>query len=583
MGAQGSLWEVHPPPAGGVDRASQGGALAPPDRPYQREALAGGSGYPGIFRCLDEHLAALLVLPTGTGKTRVFAHVAWEYVRRRGRRVLVVAHRTELISQAANRLVLDVGFRPDEVGIEQASSRSGHEPVVVGSVQSLQGARLERFGPDEFGLIITDEAHHAPASSYRALYEHFEGARRLGVTATPDRLDGAGLGKWFGAIAYAYEIRDAIEDGWLVPLRARIVTVDSIDLSSVRRTAGDLNEQDLDAVLTSIPALAGVAKPTLELVGDRPTLIFANSVAHARLLADTLNRLRPGSAVAVDGSADPFSRRAVLDSFSRREFQFLINCALYTEGVDLPLVSAVVMARPTQSRSLYAQMAGRGTRLLGRSYAESQAAGKHDCLILDMVGNAGRHRLVCALDILDSSVDEPVRRRCKAKLEEGEFDVVEALEVAQREEVQQQRLDLVEQLKVRYRVVDALDQFAVLGVRPRPGRWGGARATERQLEVLERAKIKGAEKLDRGEASAVIDAIMRRRREGLCSLPMAMQLIRRGLNPDLPFETARRVMDAIAANGWRTPAEVADDPALQITAEQLEAKRQELRLDQGGA
>jgi transcriptional antiterminator Rof (Rho-off) len=234
------------------------------------------------------------------------------------------------------------------------------------------------------------------------------------------------------------------------------------------------------------------------------------------------------------------------------------------------------MARPTESRSLFCQMAGRVTRLLGATWEESERNGKLDCLLLDFVGNAGRHRLVTALDLLDGSVDGAVRRRAVKRSQEEEIDVIEALETAEREEVVQQRLDLV--ASVRYRVVEVEDQFALLGVRPRPGRWGGAAITTGQLEVLKRAKIKGADKLDRGQASAVIDALVARRRQGLCTLPMASRLLRAGVNPDLTFERAHAVIDAIAANGWRgVPASLLEsEPDLLLSPESMAAKRKAL-------
>jgi superfamily II DNA or RNA helicase len=548
---------------------------APPElRPYQREALYGGKGFPGIFKRLNEHRAALLVLPTGCGKTLVFAKVAESRVRRQGR-VLVLAHRTELIEQAANRLLSDTDLVEGDIGIEQASRRaldSAH--VWVASVATLRGKRLERLPPDYFGTIITDEAHHAPAKTYRGIYERFPKAERLGVTATPDRLDGAGLFSLFGGLAYVYEIRDAINDRYLVPIRARMVFVDSIDLSQVTSHHGDLDEGQLEDVLLQQEALHGIAKPTVELSGERTTLVFANGVQHAHQLAAVINGYAPGQAVALDGDTDDAVRRVTLRDYLRGQFRYLVNCALFTEGVDLPPVSCIVMARPTESRALYAQMAGRGTRLLGRTLEDSIAAGKSDCLILDMVGNAGRHRLVCALDVLDSGIDEAVKKRAWAKAAEGDVDVMAALEQAAHEEMVQQRLDIV--AKVRYRVVEVDDQVALLGVRPRAGRWGGAEITGPQLEVLKRAKIKGAEKLDRGQASEVIDALKSRRQAGLCTLPQAGILLRHGLNPDVTFERASLIIDSIIKNRWHVPPELLQDPTLVLSAETMAEKRKAL-------
>lgn len=513
-------------------------------RRYQREALHEAD------LAIETRRAGLLVAATGTGKTTIFSKLI-EHRVDLDERVLVLAHRTELIQQARNRLLQDTELGEFDVGVEQASQHSSPaHKAVVASVQTMKGKRLQGFAPDAFDGIVTDEAHHAPASTYRKIFEHFKGAWRIGVTATPDRLDGKGLAKWFHSVCYAYEIRDAIQDGYLVPIRAKIVLVDSIDLSNVRKKHGDLHEGDLDEVLRKAEAVQGIVKPTLDLAGSRPTLVFANSVAHAHLLADAFNQYREGSAVALDGSASPEHRENTLQRFRWGQFQFLINCALFTEGVDLPLVACVVMARPTSSRALYTQMAGRGSRCLGANIQESRANGKEDLLILDLVGNAGKHKLVCALDILDSSVDEKVRRNARKKAieEDDGVEIEGALEEAEEEVLEQLRLDV--QAKVKYRTIEAQDQFTILGVRPRRGRWGGMPMTPRQREVLERAKVKGIDDLDKGAASQVIDRIFRRRKEGLCTLPMATQLAARGFDPDLDFETAKWVMSELTKYGW---------------------------------
>jgi superfamily II DNA or RNA helicase len=563
---QHALWT----PEGAVAVAPSGVEL----RSYQHEALDGGRGFPGVYGALEEHGSALLVLPTGTGKTTVFARVAERYARR-GERVLILAHRSELIEQARRRLLADTGMRESEVGTEQASRRfAPTDQVVVGSVATLRGKRLERIPPDYFGLIVTDEAHHARAAGYEAIYRHLAAARRLGVTATPDRHDGKGLGKWHQALGYVYEIRDAIADRFLVPIRARMIFVDAIDLSQVRKHHGDLDENEVAAVMERAEALHGVAKPTVELAGERPTLIFATRVTHARALADVLNGYAPGQARSIDGTSPDELRRQTLADFEARRFRYLVNVALFTEGVDIPLTSCVVTARPTESRGLYCQMVGRGTRLLGATWEESLRRGKEDLLVLDMCGNSGRHKLVCALDILDSSTDEAVRRRAVKRAQEEEIEVGEALERAAREEVLQQRLDLV--ASVRYRVVDVQDQFSLLGVRPRAGRWGGVGATEKQLAMLERAKVKGFDKLDRGQASDVIDALFKRRSAGLCTLPMASVLLRQGLNPDLPMQRASEVIQALRDNNWKLPPALLADESLILSQEALTKKREQM-------
>ncbi len=373
---------------------------APPiPRPYQVAASAAvRSGWARGLR------SQLLVLATGTGKTVIAADEIRHEVQL-GHRVLFVAHREELLEQTQRKLA-DVGIA---AGIEQASRRAGLQPVVIASVQTLRGARLAKFDPDEFGLVAVDEAHHAPAPSYRGVFDRFTGARVLGLTATPDRGDGLPLGDMFEAVAYRYEIREAIRDGFLAPLVARRIVLDGVDLSSVRAVRGDLDPQQLAAAMETEQAIHGVVVPVLELAGDRPTIVFGCDVQHAQMLATCLNRYRAGAARAVWGDMPSDQRRSTLEAFSRGEFQFCTNVDVLTEGYDNPRVSCVVNARPTKSRAAYVQRCGRGTRLLGKTYAESLANGKRDCLLLDVTGTAGKHRLIGPIDALNGDIPEDVR------------------------------------------------------------------------------------------------------------------------------------------------------------------------------
>ena len=237
-------------------------------RPYQVEAVE------RILLDLDRVRSTLLVCPTGTGKTQIFSEVARRW-RPRGR-VLVLAHRDELIEQAKTRMEqFGLQVKIEKADLCAARDLAGTD-VVVASVQTLaHESRRLAYNPSTFGLLIVDEAHHAPAPSYRNIIGYFSGARVLGVTATPDRGDEIALGNIFESVAFEYDLRDAIDEGWLVPIRQKAVTVQGLDLSHVRTTAGDLNDGDLDRVLTEEQTLHGMVGPTVELAGHRPTLIFA--------------------------------------------------------------------------------------------------------------------------------------------------------------------------------------------------------------------------------------------------------------------------------------------------------------------
>jgi superfamily II DNA or RNA helicase len=300
-------------------------------RPYQEDAFT------GVRTQLRDNRSTLLVLPTGSGKTFIFSRIAhdWperDYAQELSQRVLVLAHRDELLQQARQRIAKETG---ELVGLEQAEARAGLERIVVGSVQTLcQPDRLGGWKPDAFGLVICDEAHHGPSPSYKRIFEHFASAKLLGVTATPDRADEKAMGQVFESVAYVYEIEDAISDAWLVPIRVRQVFIDAIKLAACRTTAGDLNQGDLDAAMAVEEALHGVVNATIEQAGDRKTIVYTTSVDNATRLAEIFNRYQPGTARDVNGKTPMDIRRGILAGFERGDFQRLVNCGIATEGFD---------------------------------------------------------------------------------------------------------------------------------------------------------------------------------------------------------------------------------------------------------
>lgn len=535
-------------------------------RPYQREAIE------AVIDDLDLARSTLLVLPTGTGKTVCFAEIANRFHQQDRGRVLVLAHREELIRQAVDKIQ---SWTPLKCEIEMADARaqldSLYPPdVVVASVQSIsRKKRLERFAEFDFSLIIVDEAHHAPASTYRGILDYFAFAKILGVTATPDRGDRAALGQVFQQVAYVYEMRQAIEDGYLVPLVQKAVDVQGLDLSSVRTTAGDLNAGDLEAKLREEEHLHHVADPVAELAAGRKVLIFATTVAHAHDLARVLRGYHSGgsqvTAEALDGSAPPELRARVIDRFRRGETRVLVNCALFTEGFDLPAIDCVAIARPTKSRALYAQMVGRGTRL-------SPETGKKDLLILDFRGNAGRHKLVTPKDILGGNMTPAVSARADAILEKNpSMPVHQAVKAAEDEIAEMERQALEEQERKKAadeerrkiavatkKKVREVDPFAVIGSTGH-GRAGGGAPSERQIEELRRLGFPAEQNvwaLDAQGAEQLITTLRERRKQGKASFKMARLLKKFGFNPDMEAEEAKRIIKTIAANNWRVPPEL---------------------------
>lgn len=511
-------------------------------RPYQVEALA------NIEEALTRVRSTLLVAATGCGKTTIFA----EHIARRSHRgpALVLAHRTELIEQAAKRIRTQTGLG---VSIEKAERYAEmNSPVVIASVQTLGEGRLRRWAPDHFADLIVDECHHAIAPSYRTIIDHFAGAKVLGVTATPDRADEQAMGQVFDEVAHIYEIGDAITDGWLCRIRAMYIRCDAVDLAGVHTVAGDLNQGELEMVMSSEAALHQVARPTIEEAGDRPTAVFTTSVANAHRMAEVFNRYQPNSTRAIDGTTDETTRRRTLSDFDQGRFQRIINVGVLTEGWDCPRVACISMGRPTKSRALYAQMAGRGTRPF---------PGKADLLLLDFVGNAGKHRLVSAADILAGKYPEDIVAAAQEAIEKDPgADVYHALasaEAAAQRAAAEEAARLAAaarraaaKTKVTYQKVE-VDPFKLMDIAPSryAGRFGDAPATESQLALLAKKKIPAPANLSKRDASRLLDAAFDRQDQGLCTFGQAKWLSEIGYDKNLSFDQARGVLDAYVANG----------------------------------
>lgn len=490
-------------------------------RPYQVAAIAAieAQWAAGI-------LCTLLVLATGGGKTVIFAEAARSVVHA-GRRALVLAHREELLEQAQSKLA-DVGVL---AGIEKADRRAGRAPTVVASVQSLQGKRLAALDPREFGLVVVDEGHHVMAPSYRKILAHFAGVPILVVTATPDRGDGKGLREVVQTVAYRYELRDAIRDQWLVPIVARRIFVDSIDLSGIKSRAGDLAQDELAEVMAADGAVIGVVVPLLEQAGDRRTIVFAVSVAHAMALAQAICERKPGAARFAHGEMDRAARAELLADYRAGRFQFLVNCALYTEGFDEPSVACVACVRPTKSRALYTQMVGRATRLLGISLEESIANGKRDCLVLDMVGNAGRHKLVGPLDALaDGDVPDDVRKEAERMLEDDVQDLDGLVDEAAAE-LERRREEIRRGAHASYFARDVDPFFGEQLGEPYTEPWALELATiEERTELISIGLKKVPAGLTRGEARQILEADRKRRKLGLATYKQCSLLARFGVD-----------------------------------------------------
>ena len=496
-------------------------------RPYQRECIEEiEKRPPGAY---------LIQMATGLGKTVTFSRIP-----RRGR-MLILSHREELVRQPLK-------YFDCMCGIEQAENHAGPlDEVVSASVQSIT-RRLDRLGPDEFDVIVCDEAHHAAAKSYRKVFEHFRPRMLLGFTATPNRADNVRLGDIFSDIIFQRDLRWGVENGYLCDIFCRRVDI-GYDLRGVRLSHGDYAPGELEK------AMDGTADAVAEAYRDMAkgaTLIFAASVEQARQIAERI----PGAAVVTGETKD---RAKLIEAFTRGEVPCIVNCMVFTEGTDIPRVETVIIARPTQSDTLYCQMVGRGLRLY---------PGKERLNLIDCVGVTGKANLCTAPSLLGLDVSSiPERRRSELQgllfelpnaaarasdCPESWIRNVEIVDLWSREQGYRLHnvawfkhpdgsltLSLKGQRPLRLPAADALGMVSIRGEKTpmqqaldraftwlcenraeqryiwdaeQSKRWGKQPASEKQLAMIQR-RLKGfdADGLTKGQASLILNRLAGRR------------------------------------------------------------------------
>ena len=517
-------------------------------RPYQSEARTAveddwESGY----------LRTLLVLPTGCGKTIVFCKIIEDQVRL-GRRALILAHRGELLEQAADKLAKATGLGCAVEKAEESCLGSWYR-VVVGSVQSMtRESRLSRFKENYFDVIVVDEAHHCLSDSYQRVLDHFGGARVLGVTATPDRGDMRNLGQYFEHLAYEYTLPRAIKEGFLCPIKAVTIPL-KLDLTGVGIQAGDFKNSDIDTALD--PYLHQIADEMVHYCADRKTVVFLPLVKTSQKFRNILNTKGFQAAEVNGGSAD---RSEVLQDFADGKYNVLCNSMLLTEGWDCPPVDCIVVLRPTKVRSLYSQMVGRGTRL-------SPETGKDHLLLLDFLWHTERHELchpadlICENEEVAKKMTEQIQAAgCPVDIEEAEKkasdDVVREREesLAQKlEEMRGRKKKLVDplQFEMSIQAEDLSSYVPAFG-------WEMSPPSDAQLKALEKYGIFPDEIDNAGKASMLLDRLNKRRAEGLTTPKQIRFLERKGFLHvgTWQFSEAKNMIDRIAGNDWHVPRDV---------------------------
>ena len=490
--------------------------------------------------------------PAAVDKTVVAADVVKKQVDL-GEKVLFLAHRWELLDQAAKKIKtfagIDSGFEKGEM-----SNLNGLFPVTVGSVQTLcRKPRLDKFPRDYFQTLIVDEAHHSVSNSYQTVLDHFNGAKVLGMTASIDRADKRDLGEYYDSIAYEYSMRKAIKDGYLVPIIAKMIPLE-LDLRNVRITTGDFNAEDTAHALE--PYLEEIAARMAIHCADRKTVVFLPLVRISQQFRNILER-HGFSAVEVNGQSP--DREQKLKDFENGKYNILCNCSLLLEGWDCPSVDCVVVLRPTKSRALYQQAVGRGTRLF---------PGKDNLLVLDFLWQVEKHSL-CGPSSLSDKEDK-TREKIDEMIKEDEdgIDIFGVEDEAEKkvmdEEAAKRGSTLARQLeKVKGRKSRSVDpiQYAfsiaaedLANFEPSFA-WQMEPPTEKQVSFLEGRGIDPNSVDNAGMASLLIDRLIMRQKEGLSTPKQIRVLERYGFRHvgTWSFESASHIIGMLASNHWRLP------------------------------
>jgi superfamily II DNA or RNA helicase len=513
-------------------------------RPYQHDAVQSVKREWG-----EGHQKTLLVLPTGTGKTIVFCKLAEDMVRR-GERVLILAHRGELLDQAADKMFQATGLKCNVEKADQSAFDGWHR-ITVGSVQTMmRESRLKNFRPSYYQSIIVDEAHHALADTYQRVLNHFPAAKVLGVTATPDRGDQRSLGEYFSSIAYSYPLPKAIRDGYLCRIVAHTLPL-QIDLSAVKVQAGDYQAAGLDTALT--PYLAAIVMEMKKHCMDRKTLVFLPLIKTSQYMRDLLNDAG-FRACEVNGNSE--DRAEVLADFASGKYNVCCNSMLLTEGFDLPSIDCVICLRPTKIRSLYCQLIGRGTRI---------HPGKENLLLLDFLWMSQRHDLCRPAHLLAENEHQTKAATAKINEAEGPVDLEQMQELAVAGEIHEREEALLKELdrlkRKRGSVTDPL-AFAMqimdsdLQNYVPDGIAASQPADLAKLERLIQAGIDATKITSAGQADAFLAVLDKRSDKATPNTVRKLKSYGFQNVENWSKDSANKMVRRIAINQWRVPAGV---------------------------
>lgn len=493
----------------------------------------------------DRVRATLVVSATGTGKTVVMAELAKRTLHD-GHGVLWLAHRDELLRQGQRALSrMGITGLIEKAGERALTGFGTMSKCVIASVQTLREDRLRQWPVDAFSLIIVDEAHHSPATTYRAILDYFERARVVGFTATAERLDGQNVGRIYESLAFEYSLPQAVRDGWLVrPKIAQIITDPPIDLRNIRVTAGDLNSGDLEREIMA--NMDNIVNETRELLQGRKTIAFTPDIYSAYSLAEAYKMvgLKATYIASKDHNGRPMSferRRQVAKEFQSDKYDLVANPMAWTEGVDLPFVDTVMNLRPTKSTSLLSQILGRATRLL---------EGKDHCLFVDLSCRTDI-KLASVVDLFDDSDrSDEVLKKARELVNTGQQkDPLAALELAEElHQIDLQKKIALQERQARFtpRIFDPLAAMELIGVtrKESDSSWFETRpADEKDKKFLDKYYNKpkkdgtprhylDVESLSFYEAKNLKRKTVKRINENLCNHNQMALLIAKGMPPE---------------------------------------------------
>lgn len=522
------------------------------------------------LRGFETHRTGLIVKPTGTGKTVVAAETCRRWT---AGRIMFLAESRQILRQAQASIMEWTG---EGVGLEQAENYSCGERIVCASRQTLAAGdlRLEKYVRNPPTLIIVDEAHHAGKrkGQYEKILAKFPGAKILGLTATPDRGDKLALEVAFETVFFKYEIHEAVGDGWLVPVEtAMINNWEALDLSRIKKVAGELDERALEELLAQ--CVKAQAKAAVEACGDRKSIVFCGRVETAHQMAAAIDAElgRSGAAKAVDGGMDDDEKDDLLDGFKEGAYQYLVNVGIATEGFDCPDAVAAVLTRPYLSRGRFTQACGRVLRPLkscrldaihsaeGRRAAIAASA-KPAALLVNFRFIPGRHTLVCPEDILGGKYDDETKAKAREMREDGEAKTVqESLEKANEAVLAERRrkADLAAMAKAKTLAEwGSFDPFGALGVE-RPdgeievGGEGYAEASAKMKWWLRSQGLQIPANLSAAAAKKLRGTLEARRNARLAVLGQVRWLTERGVKDAhrLTYDSAAQTMNEMQRKG----------------------------------